>query len=121
MPEDKGEKLESKGGIKPETPADPHQPPKEGWKPEETIANNPKVFTKEDMEKAGFIDPTTGKDHPIIKGAIRLQANLGAGIIETVITPSNSELNMIIKPFCKIDSPAGEALINSGVVTLPEK
>ena len=114
MPEDKGEKQEFKGGFKPETLPDPMQPPKEGWKPHDENIHN--LTMKEKMEQAGFIDPATEKHDPLPAAHRKLRINTDNGTIETVITPSDPELNMSVKPFCKVDSPAGQALINAGVL-----
>ncbi len=80
--------------------------------------DRPSQYSKEDLEKVGFIEPEPGK-RPKPKGSIKFRLNYST--IETVETPDNPELNIIIKPFCKTNSLAGEAILSSGLIPSSRK
>lgn len=75
-------------------------------------AETPKQYTVEQLKTIGLVDPHPGL-RPKPMGSIRFE--IRGDEVVSVETPINAELNIIVKPWAKVNSLLGEALLSTGI------
>ena len=70
-------------------------------------------YSPDKLREIGMIDPKPG-ERPKPTGSLHFEVRDDQ--IVSVEVPENIEMNIIVKPFAKVDSEIGEALLSTGAI-----